>query len=363
MSRVKRLLVFTTQMMETGGLESHIREFCLHMSGAGIAIDLIVLNSAMIPENEAFFNAVCHRIFLGKYGRSFLRMFWLIRTAWICRKNKYDAIYTNGQGNSTGIFVFLLGRHRNWVHHHHTAGDFNDQQTWTTEYRQTLYKAWKVIACSRSNAQDIENVLKRRVDTVPCFSRKIIVKQKRSENNGVIHFGYYGRLIPEKGIDHLCRLSDDPDLKNIKFHLWGEGSAYPARYFSKHTGLEYHGVFNGQDELSQVISSLDGFLLLSTHPEGLPICLLEAMGAGLPWLATDRGGIPDIVSDPLSTRIISVSSDFQEIKKAVISFSNDLNEGKVSRKVQTELYDRKFSAEALTVKWREIFEFKDIDGR
>lgn len=94
-------------------------------------------------------------------------------------------------------------------------------------------------------------------------------------------------------------------------------------------------------------------MLLSTHPEGLPISLLEAMSAGLPWLATDRGGITDIAIDPLSTRVIPANSTYEQFKSAVVAFANDLRLNKVSRAAQEDLYNKKFSAKALVQRWNE----------
>src|SRR5690606_25766092 len=118
--------------------------------------------------------------------------------------------------------------------------------------------------------------LGRQINSIPCFSKEILGKKMvRSENT--LNFGYYGRFIPEKGIDILCKLSDDSDLKDIQIHLWGEGQDYPTTFFTKYPKIKYHGTFSGQEELSKVINSLDALLLISTNPEGLPIMLLEAM--------------------------------------------------------------------------------------
>ena len=351
---MKRVLVFTTQMMKTGGIESHIREFCVQMTNQ-IEVDLVVLNSAMLPENEAFFTKVCRKVFLEKNGRSILRLLSVVRIALICRAGKYDAIYTNGQGNSIKLFMAILGGYKTWVHHHHTSGDAEDQATWTDAYKGILQQATTIIACSKKNALDMEKALKRRIDSIPCFSRKIGIKPQAHKNDQIVRFGYYGRLIPEKGIDLLCALSEEPEFNNIEFHVWGEGEAYPPTYFDKFTKLIFHGTFNGQEELAKVIGSIDAFLLLSTHPEGLPICLLEAMGVGLPWMATDRGGITDIACDPLSTRVIHSLDDLKQLKHAIKTFADDLLEGKVSREPQLQQYAAQFSSAALIKRWNDAF--------
>ena len=351
MDRSTSVLVFATQHMPTGGIESHLQEFCLHLAKTGVKIDLVVTNSRMLPETKDFFRQICRRVYLGE-SRS--RFIWLLLVVLKLRFKHYNALYTNGQGKSVFFISKLLISHNEWVLHHHTSGDVADQTTWDKDYWKALLKANRVIACSQRNAKDMSLVLKRSVDVIPCFSRQVKLTATGLSESNKLRFGYYGRLIPEKGIDLLCKLSEDVDLQEIEFHIWGEGPNYSLSTFKSFTNISYHGSFNGDEQLASVLSSLDALLLLSTHPEGLPISLLEAMSAGLPWLATDRGGIPDIALDPSSTRVISSASTYSEIKNALILFAIDLKAGHVSKQEQIDLYTKKFSSSVLVSQWREV---------
>jgi glycosyltransferase involved in cell wall biosynthesis len=356
---MKQLLVYSTQLMETGGIESHVLEFCGHMSASGVGITLIVPNFHMKAAEKERLKAACVCVYANKGKAGVRTMAWLFFKAFFLGFKHFDALYTNGQGESLGIFARLIRHKKNWVHHHHTAGDKLDQATWGKWYWQTLKRANSVIACSTSNASDMKKVLDRKIDVVPCFSRKVVVQRQHLFNPEKIQFGYYGRLIKEKGIDDLCKLSNDADCSKIQFNIWGKGQDYPPTFFAKYAHVKYHGTFTGLQGLKNVIASLDAFLLLSTHPEGLPICLLEAMGAGLPWLATDKGGVRDIAFDSSANRVIASNSDYEEMKKQVILLAEDLAKGRVNRLNQVAVYDEKFAATSLVNQWQEILQLSN----
>ena len=63
---MKRILVFTTQLMQTGGIESHILEFCDHMSASGIDITLVVPNFQMKAPEEARLRKACKQVYFNK---------------------------------------------------------------------------------------------------------------------------------------------------------------------------------------------------------------------------------------------------------------------------------------------------------
>lgn len=346
------ILLFATQHKLTGGIESHLQEFCSNMGSHGIEIDLVILNNEMSSATEKRFREICRNFYSINWGRSKWRLAWLIKTGLQLSLRKYKSLYTNGQGYSISLFAKFIFRKKKWVHHHHTSGDLADQLSWRENYIATLKKADNVIACSSKNASYISKAIERNVNSIPCFSRKI--PQKGIRQPGKIRLGYYGRLIPEKGIDVICKMSDDIDLNHVEFHLWGEGESYPPTYFNEYKNLNFHGPFFGAEGLNKVIGLLDGFLLISTNAEGLPICLLEGMGAGLPWFATDKGGIADIVCSPYSTKLISSDANYLEIKNGILNFIKDIETGLTSDKSQIELYQRKFSSDSLIKQWKEM---------
>ena len=246
--------------MSTGGIESHINVFIDQMYQTQLYdIDLLVLNSRLTKEQELYLSDRCRISVFMRGKKDFITLLKLLGLGLF---HKYDALYSNGQGDSI-FFVKKMFQWKHWVHHHHTSGDEGDQDTWTPKYIDALNKAPELIACSSKNARDMSKALGRTVNTIPVFSNDMTeVERDKSLNEEPekVHLAYFGRLIPEKGIDLLCKLSEEPELNFISFHIWGEGAQYSETFFEKYPYVSYHGKFSGKEELKRVLASIDGFL-------------------------------------------------------------------------------------------------------
>lgn len=111
--------------------------------------------------------------------------------------------------------------------------------------------------------------------------------------------GWVGRIIPIKGCDlfveALATVADLPWQAVVV----GDG---PEREgvvsLARQRGLSHRIRFPGAlPEAARYLTALDLFVL-SSRSEGTPMVLLEAMGAGIPVVATPVGGVPDVVGGP-----------------------------------------------------------------
>jgi glycosyltransferase involved in cell wall biosynthesis len=108
---------------------------------------------------------------------------------------------------------------------------------------------------------------------------------------------YIGRLSAEKQIDRIRPVLEA--LPGARLALVGDGP-YRAQLekIFEGTATTFMGYMAGT-ELASAYASADAFLFPSST-ETLGLVLLEAMAAGCPVVAANRGGIPDIVSDGLN---------------------------------------------------------------
>lgn len=120
---------------------------------------------------------------------------------------------------------------------------------------------------------------------------------------------FAGRFAPEKGIDILLdaarRLADGGS--HLHVDLVGDGpltgSLSEGLVSSERLHVEFHGWVPDGPELDEFFLRADVFVQPS-RSEGIPKVLLKAMAHGLPIIATNVGGIPDIVTDGVNGLLV-----------------------------------------------------------
>ena len=108
-----------------------------------------------------------------------------------------------------------------------------------------------------------------------------------------------GRLSTEKRFDLYIEVCAQlmPRLPEARFMLVGGGKQEESlRALASRLGLEDKLLFTGLTrEMGSVYAATD-LLMLTSDTEGTPHVLLEAMGSGIPVVATSVGGIPEFIT-------------------------------------------------------------------
>ena len=112
--------------------------------------------------------------------------------------------------------------------------------------------------------------------------------------------GTVARLARQKGIEYLVRAAEQvcAQRSGVRFSVAGGGpSMEPLERELERRGLCSKFELRGEvKEIWEYLEGIDIFVLPSLW-EGMPFALLEAMGFGLPVVATDVGGVRDLIPD------------------------------------------------------------------
>jgi glycosyltransferase involved in cell wall biosynthesis len=134
------------------------------------------------------------------------------------------------------------------------------------------------------------------------------------------------RLEPVKDQATLLRAFEKVGaaLPESRLVLVGDGSVRPAlEEQARQRGLAGRVIFLGRRaDVAQLLPLFDAFVLTSTS-EGLPLTILEAMGVGIPVVATRVGGVPELVDDG-ETGILVEPADAVALGRALDGLSSNV---------------------------------------
>ncbi len=140
-------------------------------------------------------------------------------------------------------------------------------------------------------------------------------------NNEVINALCVARLVRRKGINLILHALERTNIQNL--HIWVVGSGPDEEkllQLAKQLGVQERVKFIGQElseQLAEYYAKAD-FLIHAALTESFSMTLLEAMASGLPIIASDVGGIPELVEDNING-ILFPPSNIDALSSAIVT--------------------------------------------
>ncbi len=196
------------------------------------------------------------------------------------------------------------GRHQGYL------PSYTSSQIDQLEWRVT-YEAWKVVACSDYMVTELAKAFRLPADKVvvipngvntrvlgQCHDEQLAALRARYAPNGERLIFFVGRMVHEKGVQYLVRampriLAQHPDTRLL---LAGKNSQkfYPMAY---ELGVERNVEFLGyiSDEMRDCLYEVVDVAVFPSLYEPFGIVALEAMASGCNVIASDTGGLGEVV--------------------------------------------------------------------
>lgn len=162
----------------------------------------------------------------------------------------------------------------------------------------------------RSMLQDMDIGSSGATKVLPMGVDEPFYQLKKENGDGPFHqLLYIGKLIEVKGVDVLIEAMARavPRMPRLKLRIIGDG---PQRKWLEQRAeslglLNRHITFSGQvphnllpDQLRQADAVVvPSIITKHNESEGMPVVILEALASGLPVLASDVGGLKEVVKD------------------------------------------------------------------
>jgi glycosyltransferase involved in cell wall biosynthesis len=174
--------------------------------------------------------------------------------------------------------------------------------------------------------------------------------------SGKFILGYVGRLDAGKDLETLLRAMAGDQHPNWHAVLVGAGEhGGQLRAIVAELGIADRVTFTGyREDRMAFLKGFDVFVLPS-RSEGIPRCLMEAMAAGIPIVASDIPGCRNLV-DGSSTGLLFPVGDEQALRERVVELSDSAERRASIVDVARQFIETKFSCERMAREYELLYE-------
>lgn len=226
----------------------------------------------------------------------------------------------------------------------------------TRSHMRMLHSMDKVAATSRPVAERMERELNRTVGVLPPLTivkggRVIPSKVKKSQSE--IRISFLGRVSRLKGVDVLLNIWADLEIGQARLDLYGGGEELSdmiqmARRRGLLDSVHFHGPFDHFKDLPTIMAESD-MVVLPSLTEGLPHVLIESMAYGVPFVATNVGGIRDLARG--NPDVLVVEPTLAGIARGIKEMVTRIRNGDVSCERLIAYYRKYYATEIVGEQW------------
>lgn len=303
-----------------GGAEVFVADFCRKLPGMGAEVSLFC------PTGRPFVGYARSRgvesVTWNTYGK--IDPLTVIRLARLIRSRSIDVVHTHlSTASLLGAFAAKLARRRSVAHVHGlnsaTCFRYSDAVIAVSE-------AAKQYLCAQGLNTSRVQVVHNGVDLA--HFQPAPMHEARSQLKWDVDqftFGVFGRLSPEKGqrtaIEALFLLRQDG--VDARLVLAGAGPELADLQRSAQAlGVEEHVTFAGFVEDVRGMMSACNVVVVPSSKEGFGLAAVEAMALERPVIASNVGGLPEIVL-PDETGFLFTPGDPAALSRALSELARD----------------------------------------
>jgi glycosyltransferase involved in cell wall biosynthesis len=182
----------------------------------------------------------------------------------------------------------------------------------------------------------------------------------RCTKNGVLTIVFVGQLIPEKGVDLLIeavrRISARSDQR-LFLKVAGEGHLRSALERLAAEVLPGQVEFLGQVvDVPTLFRSADLAVFPSRWQEAFGFVVAEAMACGIPVIASDAGGIPEVVGHDGRAGLVFRNGDVDDLERQIRFLILDPKRRARMRKTARERVEQEFSIARMVEQYASLYE-------
>ena len=284
----------------------------------------------------------------------------IIKLVHLFKKEKPDVVHTHIYASKYALPAAAIAGVKKKIHTVHNMAQ-KEQGSLGKKVNTFMYRHCGVVpvALSSEVKKSIGEVYGLQESIIPVVYNGIdlskCIRKNDYEANGVFTIVHVGRFMKVKNHKTLIRAFAGfaEKKENVRLQLLGEGELLDemknyAEKLEVADKVEFLGL---QSNVYPYLNKADVFCLPSEY-EGVPMTLIEAMGTGLPIVASNVGGIPDMLVN--GENALLVEPNYVAVEKAIEKLYNDV-EFRIRLGNAAALRSEEFSAKVMASSYIKIY--------
>lgn len=351
----KKRILFILGEFNTGGGERMVYELAQNMYADEFEIKILCTGNPVCSLLE---KEVCSKFDIVFAGAEHLRITTLARVFSLINEFKPDIIHAHLGGVVFAVAYAIMHRKNKLIVTAHTRPDkaFDKKIElpikWLVKNRKNNIR---IVAVSKKNSEDMNKWLKCD-DVCTYINNGIDVKKFKKRINHKL-FTYINVASQNDNKNQMAILLAFKKLQkecsDIKLILVGNGPKHNELVeFCKKNGLSNEVEFTGIVNDVYNYTAVSDVFVQASFREALPLSIIEAMASGLGIVATDVGGLRDIVDD---NAILIEPGNVEELYRAMRRFYDfSLNELEYCKNRSVEL-SAEFSSSKMGYEYMKLY--------
>jgi glycosyltransferase involved in cell wall biosynthesis len=308
-------------LSEIGGTEQQLKYISDLLSQQSICKFILILGKIQGEKNNPIYTD------LKKNGLITLSVLNTTIALWIIHLLKPSVVFCFNAG-ALNLAQYLANLHIKIIYYETGLPEKND--VWYQPLKTNIQHVNQVISVSHQGVQQLRNqfdytgpakAIASLIDVPKIVSNKHL---SLSKTFTLVYFGRY--VVLKKGIENLLYAFSTihKNYPHAKLLLIGDKEHLKFKKLCDQLHITDHVQFHEKkqgDELYTLISQAD-LVCLPSLTEGLPCSIIEAMSLGIPAVASNIGGIPELIEDGVNGLLIP-PNNIIALSKAISTFADN----------------------------------------
>lgn len=352
-------ILFYTDTPNVGGAEKQMGLLAKYLKLRGISISLVYGKYSALGRHPEFLSGYDRTFFLNAAHKHDPRHYFGLKK--ILRMEKFDLVHLHLWNPGACRYAFFAATRAGVpvITTEHDPFELYGLKRWIK--KACLRRTAHTIAVSQDNQADLQawygipddriTVVFNGIELEPFLNNQ--VRANLPVHSGDTVITCVAELHERKGHDDLLKAFQRLGSAFPKLHLMLVGSGPRQKELQKNWGSNYRIHFLGwRDDIPQILKASDLFVLPSPK-EAFGLSVLEAMASGVAVIATNSGGLKDIIENGKSGLLVPPANP-EKMAEAIITLlcnpnqKRDLEEAALKR-VQS------FSAERMANETLKIY--------